>query len=104
MSPAGERIVENRDVTWLQFKALNRGAYRQWGRAEMDGDMGRLCGKLAFGVEEGAGIVAPFFDIRREAGLAQHDAHFLGDCSETVVHHGERYGVEGHRVSRCRLP
>ena len=45
------------------------------------------------GVEDGAGVVPPLLDVRREAGAAQRRSHFLGDRGEEALEDFERHGV-----------
>jgi len=50
---------------------------------------------FARGIEEGAGIVAAFLDIRREGGAAESGSHLFGDGMVEVLEDFEFDGV-GH--------
>src|SRR5581483_8407989 len=73
---------------------LDRGPDGQRGRAEVDGDVGRLGDEAAPRVEDRARVVAPLLDVRREGGPPEHDAHLLGDAREAVVRELEVDGVQ----------
>jgi hypothetical protein len=48
---------------------------------------------LGRGIINRAGVIAAFFDIGRESGLAQHHAHLFGDGDEDIAEEFELYGV-----------
>ncbi len=97
MRAAGKRIVDRGDVAWAKLEPFDRGAHGKRSGAEMDRDMGGLRDQFAAAVEQRTREIVALLDVRREAGLAQHDAHLLGDRGEAVVHHRQRHWVELHR-------
>jgi hypothetical protein len=53
----------------------------------MNRDMRRIGNEVAFGIEDRAGEVEPFFDIDRARGVLQRVTHLLGDRDEQIVEH-----------------
>ena len=71
----------------------------------MDGDVRGVGDEAAVGIEQGAGEVEAFLDVRGEGGAAQGDAHLLGDGGKTTVEEFEFDGVihfVGQTEPKCR--
>ena len=86
MRAAGEGVVDHRDVAF--GKRAQPLAHRRDGRghgAEVDRDVRGLSEQLAVGVEQGAGEVAPLFDVGRERDAPQRDPHLLRRRLEQVA-------------------
>ena len=62
----------------------------------MNGDVRRLGHKVAPRVEDRAGDVAPFADVRREPRADERLAHLERDRDQEVLHHLELDRVEAH--------
>ena len=85
-----------------------RGSDRERRRSEMHRNVRRLCHEPPVGIEHRAGVIATFLDVRREAGVAEANAHLLGDRRETMVQHRERDRIQRRdplhrRASRHRF-
>ena len=61
----------------------------------MDGNVRGVGDEAAVGIEERAGKIESFFDVRGQRRAAQGRAHLLGDGGETAVEEFEFDGVGG---------
>ena len=93
-------VIENDDVAGTQRVGVDfqRGTHRRRHRAEVHGHVGRLRHHVALGVENRAGEVATFLDVRRIRGALEGNAHFLGHRLEHVLEDFQADGVNGHRA------
>ena len=62
--------------------------------AEMHGNVLGLAQRVAAGVEQRGGAVAPFLDVGRVAGAHQRLAHFFGDRRQRTADDLDGDGVE----------
>ena len=102
MRAAGVGIVGREDVArlhvWIGRDDLPHGFFH---RAEVDGNVGRVGHEPAVGREDGAAEVEPFLDVDAAGGVAERDAHLIGDGGELVVEDFEEDGVGG--IADCGL-
>ena len=57
---------------------------------------------LPGGIENRAGVVAPFFDVRRKRGAPQDRTHLLGNRADRALQNREFDWIEcGHRIVVC---
>src|SRR5439155_1095609 len=92
-------VIHDHHVARTHRDPLEDGAYREWRRAQVDRDVGRLRGERAAHVEHRARIVAPLLDVGREGGPPEHNTHLLGDARQAMVGDLERDRVH-HASSR----
>jgi hypothetical protein len=88
--PAQVRVVQDHDVAGAE-----RGeghAATLWHGAEVHRNVRRLGDEAAAGIEDGAGVVAALFDIRRMRGAAKRHAH--------LVRHGREQRAGDAQFSR----
>ena len=69
----------------VDLKVGPSGGDGQRRRAYVHGDVSGVLDHPAFGVEEGAGEVAPLFDVGRERGAHEQLAHLLGDALQPLA-------------------
>ena len=82
-----------------------QAAHTFFHRAEVDGDVRSVGDEAAIGVEQGAGKIEAFLDVRGEGRAAKGDAHLLGDGGEAAVEEFEFDGVHVWIVGQpARLP
>jgi hypothetical protein len=72
------RIVEDHCVARFHFHGAHGRPNRHGHRTQVNGHMIPLRHELAGSVEHGARVVPPFFDVGREGGTPQRDAHLFG--------------------------
>jgi hypothetical protein len=81
MCAARERVVEDDHVAGADFRLAQGRRDRHRHAAQMDGHVVALRDDLPRGVEDGARVVAPLLDVRREGRAPERDAHLLRDRS-----------------------
>ena len=97
---AAEGVVEHDDVAGFEFTLFYRGRNRHGHGAQVHRHVIAHGDDLAFGIEDGAGVVAALFDIGREGSAAQCGSHFLGDGMVKVLENLEFDGVV-HLRNEC---
>ena len=95
---AAEGIVEHDYVAGFEsalssFFRFDRGGYGHRHGTEVHRHVISHGDDLAFGIEDGAGVVAALFDIRRERSAAQCSSHFFGDGVVEVFEDFEFDGI-----------
>ena len=99
---AGERVVDDRHVARSQRpQPLPHSDEGCWHGAQVDRDVSRLRQQLARRVKQGAGEVAPLFDVCRKRNPLKRDSHFLRRSFEEVAHQLELDGVDVHTRMVC---
>jgi len=96
---AAEGIVEHDYVARLESAIFHSGSNRHRHRAEVHRHVIAHGDDLAFGIEDGAGVVTPLFDIGRERCAAQGGSHFFGDGVVEVLEDLEFDGI-AHEKTR----
>jgi len=104
MRAALKRVVQDDDVTAAHVDGVDGRAHRERHRAEMHRHVIALRNRLAVGVVDGAGVVEPLFDIGREPGAAQRDAHLLGDGEVDVLEDLKVDWISGMYAHRSHSP
>src|SRR5947207_1215888 len=98
MRSTRERIVCDCDRTLLQMtEALDHSTNRSRHRSQMHRDMRRLRQQVRVLVKQGAGEVAALFDVGRERGALERNAHLLGGGFQETAHELEFDGVDCYR-------
>jgi len=64
--------------------------------AKVYGDVSRLSNHLAVGIEQGAGVIAPFFDVGGEGAAAEGNTHLLCNRAQAMVEHLQRNRINAH--------
>ena len=95
VSAAAEGVVEHDYVAGVELAMIDRRGYRHGHGAEVHGHVIAHGDDLARGIEDGAGVIAAFFDIGREGSAAQRGPHFFGDRVVEVLEDFEFDGI-GH--------
>ena len=86
-------IVEDGDVARRKDNRRDGCLHGHRHGAQMDRHVIAHRDYPALAVENGAGIIAPLFDIGRERGAAQGGAHLLGNGMHGTLEDGEVYWV-----------
>jgi hypothetical protein len=92
MSSAAKGVVQHGNVAGTEMKAIKRRAHRHGHGTQMHRHVIAHGDDLSFGVEDGAGIVASFFDVWRKSGTTKGGAHLFRDG---VVKVSEDFDFDG---------
>src|SRR5262249_37253988 len=77
MGAASVRVIKDDNITGRELYSFQCRPHRHRHGAEMDWHMIALRDEQTFLIENGAGIIAPFFDIGRERRTPETDAHLF---------------------------
>ena len=85
MGAPGKRIVEDHNVAGREGDGGDCRRHGHGHGAKVHGHVIAHGNDPGLGIEDGAGVVAPFLDVGGERGAAQGRAHFLGDGMDRAL-------------------
>ena len=102
MRSACKWIVEYGNVSRFERQSVHRSPHRHRHGAKMDRHVVAHGDGLPGEIENRAGVVAPFFDVRRKGRAPQDRTHLLGNRAGRALENREFDWIEGgHRIVVC---
>src|SRR5437867_11719012 len=96
-------IVKNDHVARIDRPVLDRSFHGERHRSQMHRHVVALCDHVSTMIEDGAGIISPFFDIRRKRRALQRGAHLFRNRVKQTFDYFEPHWIGFYSVSNTRF-